>query len=102
MAPEHFQFSSYMGWPREPATPARVHTRALYHPVIPGLFTPVGDRASFSTPELQHIHISWSQLSDSNRGPGDYKSPALPTELSWLFLPALPIRLRPLWLRRTG
>ncbi len=25
----------------------------------------------------------WSQLSDSNRRPADYKSTALPTELSW-------------------
>ena len=25
----------------------------------------------------------WSQLPESNRRPGDYKSTALPTELSW-------------------
>ena len=25
----------------------------------------------------------WSQLSESNRRPADYKSTALPTELSW-------------------
>ena len=30
--------------------------------------------------------IKWSQLSGSNRRPADYKSAALPTELSWHFL----------------
>ena len=35
-------------------------------------------------PFLKSITVKWSQLSESNRRPTDYKSVALPTELSWL------------------
>lgn len=36
-------------------------------------------------PEWKAFVLKWSQLSGSNRRPDDYKSTALPTELSWRF-----------------
>ena len=48
--------------------------------------TPVCDResdASKARNPPQSRQKKWSQLSDLNRRPGDYKSTALPTELSW-------------------
>lgn len=35
--------------------------------------------------EWKAFVLKWSQLSGSNRRPDDYKSTALPTELSWRF-----------------